>query len=134
MRYTERVFTLAQITDIHDRFGKKNTLAAYLRALCAIGVEMYDSYVTDGHSEYFGRNGEKLIAPPVHEDLIVAETGDKRGLIKQLQLHAQGKTDYLQMSAGLAASGVQKWTFDTNKLTITYYDKMGRVLLTEHIE
>ena len=33
------------------------------------------------------------------------------------------------MSKGLADSGIEKWTFDTNKMTITYYDKGGNEIL-----
>jgi uncharacterized protein YbcV (DUF1398 family) len=39
----------------------------------------------------------------------------------------------LEMSRGLADSGVEKWTFDTHKMTITYYDKDGTELLVEAI-
>jgi hypothetical protein len=43
------------INQIHDTYGRAATLAQYLQALRAIGVETYDSYITDGHSEYFNR-------------------------------------------------------------------------------
>ena len=41
--------------------------------------------------------------------------------------------NYLEMSRGLANSGVEKWTFDTNKMTMTYYYKGGNVMLLEEI-
>jgi hypothetical protein len=37
-------------------------------------------------------------------------------------------------SKALADNGVEKWTFDTEKLTITYLDKAGNVLLSEKVE
>jgi uncharacterized protein YbcV (DUF1398 family) len=37
------------------------------------------------------------------------------------------------MSKGLADSGVKKWTFDTNNMTLTYYDKAGNEMLAEAI-
>jgi len=40
----------------------------------ALGVERYDSYLADGHSEYFGQGGQRVVSPPVHEVLSVAET------------------------------------------------------------
>jgi uncharacterized protein YbcV (DUF1398 family) len=49
----------------------------------------------------------------------------------ELDLHKQHKTTYLEMSKGLANSGIEKWTFDTNKMTITYYDKEGHNIETE---
>jgi uncharacterized protein YbcV (DUF1398 family) len=38
------------------------------------------------------------------------------------------------MSRGLALSGIEKWTFDTNKKTIAYYDKGGNEILVERIK
>ena len=38
------------------------------------------------------------------------------------------------MSKGLADSGVEKWTVDTNNMTIAFYDKQGNALLVEEID
>ena len=127
------MFTLDQINDIHKRLGKQTTLPEYLQALKAIGVDKYDSFITDGHSEYFGKDNQKVVSPPVHKKLTIANTSNREGLLKHLSLHNQGKTDYLEMSQGLADSGTEKWSFDTSKMTITYYDKEGREMLVEAI-
>jgi uncharacterized protein YbcV (DUF1398 family) len=127
------VFTREQIDDIHDRLGSQDTLAEYLRALHAIGVERSDSFIADGHSEYIGKSGETIVTPPAHEVLVVAATSSRAGLVEQLTLHSQGKTSYVEMSRGLARSGVRKWSFDTSALTITYYDTAGNELLAEKI-
>jgi hypothetical protein len=37
------------------------------------------------------------------------------------------------MSKGLADSGVEKWIFDTSRMTIAYHDKAGNELLVEPI-
>ena len=50
-----------------------------------------------------------------------------------LRLHSEGRTSYLEMSKGLADSGVEKWTFDTNELTVAYYDRAGNELLVEQV-
>jgi uncharacterized protein YbcV (DUF1398 family) len=127
------VFTLGQIDDIHDRFGRQDTLVQYLRALNAIGVERSDSFIADGHSEYFGTGGETVVTPPAHEALTIAATSSRDGLVQSLARHSQGETSYLEMSEGLARSGVEKWTFDMSALTIAYYDKAGNELLTEAV-
>ena len=127
------MFTLEQINHIHDRLGNAEALAQYLEALKNIGVDRYDSYITDGHSEYFGPGGHKVVSPPVHEKLSVAQTSDRESFQKHLDLHSQGKTTYLEMSKGLADSGIEKWTFDTNKMTIAYYDREGNEILVEAI-
>lgn len=128
------MFTLEQINDIHDRLGNADTLPQYLEALKNIGVDKYDSFITDGHSEYFGKGGHKIVSPPVHEEFSIAETSNREIFLKHLDLHNQGKTTYLEMSKGLADSGIEKWTFDTNKMTIAYYDKDGNEILVEVIK
>jgi uncharacterized protein YbcV (DUF1398 family) len=127
------VFTLDQINDIHERLGKQATLPQYLQALKAIGVGKYDSFLTDGHSEYYGNGSHKVVSPPVHETFTIAKTSNREGLLRHLNLHNQGKTNYVEMSRGLAESGIEKWTFDTSKMTITYYDKDGHRMLFEAI-
>jgi len=128
------MFTLEQINNIHDRLGNAEMLPQYLEALKNIGVDEYDSFISDGHSEYFGKGGHKVVSPPVHEKLSIAETSNREGFLNHLNLHNQGKTSYLEMSKGLADSGIEKWTFDTNKMTIAYYDKDGNEMLVEAIK
>ena len=128
------MFTLEQINDIHDSLGNAETLSQYLEALKSIGVEKYDSFITDGHSEYYGKGGCKVVSPPVHKKISIAKTSNKERFRKHLDLHNQGKTDYLEMSTGLADCGIEKWTFDTNKMTIAYYDRDGNELLVEAIK
>jgi uncharacterized protein YbcV (DUF1398 family) len=38
------------------------------------------------------------------------------------------------MSAGLAESGIEKWTVDTRQNTMIFYDKAGSEMLVEKIE
>jgi len=106
-------------------------LPEYLSALNSIGVYKYDSFISDGHSEYFGKDNQKVISDPVHKKIV--NTSNREGLLKHLNLHNQGQIDYLEMSRGLADSGIEKWSFDTTKMTLTYYDIEGRALLVEAI-
>jgi hypothetical protein len=59
------MFTIEQINDLHARLGSARTLPEYVRALKVLGVERYDSYLADGHSEYFGQGGQRVVSPPV---------------------------------------------------------------------
>ena len=127
------MFTLEQINEIHDSLGRGESLAQYVKALNTIGVETYDSYVMDGHSEYFGNSGHTVISPPAHEMLTIADTSDKENFLKHLNLHNQGKTSYLEMSKGLAESGIEKWTVDTKNMTMTFYDKLEDEVFAETI-
>lgn len=126
--------TLSQISAIHSSLGSQNSIPEYLEALNKIGVLMYDSFITDGHSEYHCSDGQTLIGEPEHEKYEVAKKTDKENFLKQLQVHAEGKTTYEEMSRRVAASGVEKWRFDTVRMTMEYYDWEGKVVLTEQIE
>ena len=55
------MFTIDKINDLHARLGSAKTLPEYVRALKALGVERYDSYLADGHSEDFGQGGHRVL-------------------------------------------------------------------------
>jgi uncharacterized protein YbcV (DUF1398 family) len=128
------MFSIEQIDDLHARLGSAKTLPEYVLALKALGIERYDSYLADGHSEYFGEGGHSVASPPVHEVLAVAETGQRETFLQHLRRHERRQTTYLEMSRGLAQSGIEKWTVDTGRMTMTFYDKTGRAVLVEQIK
>ena len=93
----------------------------------------YDSYLADGHSEYFGQHGQRLVWPPVHGVLTVAENSQREAFFQHLHRQEQRPTTYLEMSMGLAQSGMEKWIGDTGRMTMTFYDKAGREMLVEQL-
>jgi uncharacterized protein YbcV (DUF1398 family) len=127
------MFTIEQINELHDRLGNAETLLLYAQGLQAIGIDYFDSYLFDGHSEFFGTDGT-VKSPVAHEILSIAETTNKQGLLEHLSLHEQRKINYLEMSRGLAESGVEKWTVDTHRFTMTFYDCAGNAMLVETIK
>jgi uncharacterized protein YbcV (DUF1398 family) len=127
------VFTLAQIEELHGRLGRAESLSEYVRSLAALGVERYDSFVSDGHSEYMGADPLRVTSPAVHDELTVALTSDRDALSDHLRRHGEGSTNYLEMSKGLADGGIVKWTVDTHAMTMTFYDRAGEALLIEQI-
>jgi uncharacterized protein YbcV (DUF1398 family) len=128
------VFTIEQINDVHARLGGASTFTEYVLALKGLGVERCDSYLADGHSEYFGQGGHSVVSPPVHEVLPVAETSQRETFLEHLRRHERRETTYLEMSRGLAQSGIEKWTVDTARMTMTFYDKAVTEMLVEHIQ
>jgi uncharacterized protein YbcV (DUF1398 family) len=69
----------------------------------------------------------------VHEVLSVGETGQRETFLQHLRRHELGQTTYLEMSKGLADSGIQKWIVDTGRMTMTFYDEAGIEMLVEQI-
>ncbi|MFI5731803.1 DUF1398 family protein [Kribbella sp. NPDC051587] len=127
------MFTLEQVDEIHERLGKASTLGAFLEALREIGVVASDSYVTDGHTTYFGADGHEVSTSPAHEVFEVAASSDKDAFLAELKRVEEESAGYVEMSRAFAAAGVEKWTFDTQALTITYYDRAGSALLAEPV-
>jgi len=127
------MFTIEQINEIHARLGSASTFPEYVRALKALGVEQYNSYLADGHSEYLGPAGHRVVSPAMHEVLPVAETGERDAFLQHLHRHELRQTTYLEMSRGLAQSGIEKWSVDTGRMIMTFYDKGGTEMLVEQI-
>jgi Protein of unknown function (DUF1398) len=80
------------------------------------------------------RGRPRVVSAPVHEVFAVAETGERESFVQHLRRHEQRETSYLEMSRGLAQSGIEKWTVDTSGMTMTFCDKSGREMLVEQIE
>ncbi|WP_433157981.1 DUF1398 domain-containing protein [Kribbella sp. CA-247076] len=127
------MFTLEEIDEIHERLGNASTLAAYLEALRGIGVTSSDTYLTDGRTTYFGDGGHQVTSEPTHDVFPIAAVGDKVAMAEGLRRHEEEGTSYVEVSRALADAGVEKWTFDTRALTITYYDRAGSELLSERL-
>lgn len=125
--------TLDQIQKIHDKLGKKSTLTSYLRALHNIGVAQYVSFIIDGHSEYFCVNGEVLISDPIYDQLVIASKSDKQKFLTIMDRANSGKIGYMKMCKQFAGSGIDRWIFDTGKLTISYLDVHGQVIYRETV-
>lgn len=126
-------FTLEQIDDIHARLGSAQTLDDYVRALRSIGVARYDSFVADGHSEFFDAGGAMLATPPAHVSLEISTVVDVDAARAHLDRHGLGETAYLEMSQGLADSGIERWTVDTAAMTMTFRDGQGNDRIVDKI-
>lgn len=80
-----------------------------------------------------GRNADRVTSRAVHDELTVAESSDRDAFLDHLRRHEQGETSYLEMSKGLADSGIERWTVDIHAMTMTFCDRSGDALLVEHI-
>jgi hypothetical protein len=49
-----------------------------VRALNAIGVEKYDSYITDGHSEFVDNDAQRVESPPANAALPINDVSDEQ--------------------------------------------------------
>jgi uncharacterized protein YbcV (DUF1398 family) len=131
--YRRGVFTIEQIEDLHDRLGSADTLPDYVQSLAALGVLSYSSFVCNGHSEYLGTDGQRVVSGAAHDLLAIAHESDRDKFLDHLGRQERSETSYVEMSSGLAESGVEGWTVDTHSMTMTVYDRSGNVLLVRQI-
>jgi len=127
------MFTLEQIKAAHSKVKSGADFPAYIQVIKELGVTQYEAHVYDGHVEYHGAGHYTLKTPSRYEPLIIAATPDLEKFKAELLAHQQGKTDYLQFINMCATAGIEKWEVCLDKMTCTYFDKAGLVVLVEKI-
>lgn len=127
------MFTIDQIKAAHSQVKSGSDFPAYIQDLKKLEVKHYEAFVEDGHSDFYGVNNFKTTSPAKYGVLEIAETSNKDQFMADLKLHQSGETDYPTFCQDAATSGIEKWKVDTEKMTCTYFDKMGNEILAEVI-
>ena len=127
------MFTTEQIKAAHSKVKSGADFPNYVQDLVRLGVIFYETYVADGHTDYFGKDDFKTSSPVKYSQLAIAEVGNLDQFKFDLKAHQQGKTDYPAFCSDCAKSGVEKWAVSMEKMTCTYFDKAGNELLVELI-
>lgn len=126
-------FTLEQIRIAHAKVKSGADFPAYIREMKQLGVLQYETFVADGHTDFFGDNHYSISSPAKYDTLEIAAQSNEEMFKADLLAHQQGKTDYRLFCADCAKSGIDKWRVDINNMTCTYYDKNGTMILVEDI-
>jgi len=127
------MFTIAQISEAHSKVKSGADFPAYIKDLKQLGVTFYETFVFDGHTDFYGKENEKISSGSKYEDLAIAENSNGEQFELDLKSHQKGQTDYPTFCQDCAKSGVEKWAVDIDKHTCAYYDKEGKELLIESI-
>jgi uncharacterized protein YbcV (DUF1398 family) len=127
------MFTVEQIKEAHNKVKSGADFPAYIQNLKKLGVTYYETFVADGHTDYYGANEYKTTSSARYETLTIAEISNTEQFKVDLKSHQQGKTDYPIFCNDCAKSGIEKWAVCTDKMTCTYYDKAGNEVLVEEI-
>lgn len=127
------MFSINQIKEIHSKVKSGADFPTYIQNLIELGVVSYDLFVSDGHSQYFGKDNYNIQSEVKYAELQVSEASDKVKFQHYLKIHQAGQTDYLTFCQHSAETGVEKWTVDMAQMTCTYYDKQGNGMLVEEI-
>ena len=127
------MFTVDQIKAAHSKVKSGADFPAYIKEIKALGVTHYEAYVTDGHIDYQGANDYTAKVPAKYDPLVIADTSNIEQFKAELVAHQQGKTDFLTFIKMCATFGIEKWAICMDRMTCTYYDKVGKEILVEVI-
>lgn len=127
------MFTLDQIKAVHSKVKSGADFPNYVQELKALGMIYYDTYVTDGSTHYYGKNGFRIDGGAKYPSQVIADSSSAEKLEHFMKIHQQGQTDYLTFCRQAAEAGVKKWTVHLVDLLCTYYDKAGTVMVVERI-
>lgn len=128
-----KMFTIDLIKTAHSNVKSGADFPAYIRDIKKLGVTFYETFVTDGHTEYYGDNDFKTSSAAKYDALTIAQVSNIEQFKADIKAHQQGKTDYPTFCNDCAKSGIEKWAVCMDKMTCTYYDIAGKELLIEQI-
>lgn len=127
------MFTFEQIKAAHSKVKSGADFPNYVQDLIKLGVTSYETFVSDGHTDYFGKDHYTISSDGKYEKLSIADKSNVPQFQKDLREHQQGKTNYLTFCSICAALGVEKWAVCMDKMTCNYYDKAANKMLEEMI-
>ena len=127
------MFTVEQIKAAHSKVRSGVDFPAYIQDIKKLGVTFYETFVIDGHTDYYGANDYKTSSMARYEALTIATITITEQFKIDLKAHQQGKTDYQTFIRMCASFGIEKWAVCMDKMTCTYYDKASNEILIEQI-
>jgi uncharacterized protein YbcV (DUF1398 family) len=127
------MFTVAQIKDAHSKAKTGVDFPKYMQDIIALGVTSFETFVTDNHTNYYGKNNFQTASEGFTTTLKIAEKSNIEQFKSDLKAHQQGKTDYMTFLNDCAKSGVEKWIVKMDKMTCIYYDLDENEMVVETI-
>ena len=127
------MFTVEQIKAEHSKVKSGADFPAYIQEIKKLGVTSYETFVKDGHTDYYGVEDYKTSTAAKYSSLTIAAVSNKEQFKTDIKAHQQGKTDYPTFCKDCAKSGIKKWAVCMDKMTCTYFDKSGNEILVEQI-
>ncbi|HLK30758.1 MAG TPA: DUF1398 family protein [Puia sp.] len=127
------MFTVEQIKTAHSKVKSGADFPAYIQDIKKLGVSFYETFVTDGHTDYYSVNDYKISSAARYDVLTITETPNNEQFNADLKEHQQGKTDYPTFIKMCTTFGIEKWAVCIDKMTCIYYDKASYEILAEQI-
>src|SRR3546814_6942611 len=86
----ENMFTAEQIKAAHSKVRSGADFPAYIKEIKSLGVTYYETFVTDGHTDYYGANDYKTTSDAKYAALAIADVRSEEHTseIKSLMRHS----------------------------------------------
>ncbi|MBD0726222.1 phage envelope protein [Flavobacterium sp. L1I52] len=127
------MFTIEQIKAAHAKVKSGADFPNYIQDLIQLGVNGYNTIVTDGSVAYIGADNFSVSTEKKYDAIAVTPSANKERFIEFLVMHQDGQTDYPTFCQHAAICGIAKWRVDIIEMTCTYYDSNNNPILIEKI-
>lgn len=127
------MFTIEEIELAHGKVKSGADFPKYIREMKGIGVTEFETWVTDSHTNYFGKNEFQIESKPQYDAMTIANKSDTDRFHQYLKIHQKGETDYFTFCRHCAETGIEKWVMNLDDMTCTYYDKAENEILIENV-
>lgn len=127
------MFSIDEIQNIHSKVKSGADFPQYIHDLKALGVTHYETFVSDGHTNFLGSNNFRISSNSKYNELSISDESNAEQFKSDLKSHQQGNTDYSTFCRDCAKSGIEKWVVDIHQMTCTYFDQDGNEILEEII-
>lgn len=127
------MLNLEDIELAHSKIKSGADFPKYIQEIKEIGVTAFETWVTDSHTTYYGKNGFQTTSKPQYDVMSIANKSDKDKFHHYLKIHQLGQTDYFTFGKDCAETGIEKWIRNLDKMTCTYYDQAQNEILVEKV-
>ena len=83
------MFTVEQIKTAHHKVKSGADFPAYIQDIKKLGVTYYETFVTDGHTDYYGANDYKTSSVAIYEALRIAQVSNIELFRADIKAHQQ---------------------------------------------
>jgi uncharacterized protein YbcV (DUF1398 family) len=127
------MFTIEQIRKAHSKVKSGADFPIFINEIKELGVTYYNTYVLDGHIDYYGINDYKVIATSRYQPLIITDYFNQEKFRTELKRDQDGETNYETFIKMCADCGIERWRVNINDLNCTYFNRAGNIVLEELI-
>jgi uncharacterized protein YbcV (DUF1398 family) len=127
------MFTLQEIQEAHQKVKSGKDFPQFVQDLKELGVKIYETYVIDGHTEYFTKDSNRLSSLPKYDPLEISDQCQPNKFREILRFHQNGNSDYFTFCKEAAEAGIDKWMVDVEKMVCVYFDKNQTLIYEEEI-